>query len=206
MFFQPIFYNLKFSVTQAINPHIQQPANKFVEKAVSLPSKKVKNSGAKLPKKILGKDISLHAQPKTDMVVLSSAKTKVQKTQNKTNNSYGKNIKKVLNKYFDNSDVNADVNAEQQIARQENLTSLVNSYEKENLAQQRKNSFTNETIKESRQKAIKLMIDDGKEQLAMFKEDAKQDNKLMANNIRKYYPEYVPNHEEIVYNTSKIYQ
>lgn len=202
MFFQPIFYNLKFSVTQAINPHIQQPANKFVEKAVSLPSKKVKNSGAKLPKKILGKDISLHAQPKTDMVVLSSAKTKVQKAQNKTNNSYGKNIKKVLNKYFDNS----DVNAEQQVARQENLTSLVNSYENENLAQQRKNSFTNETIKESRQNAIKLMTDYGKEQLAMFKEDTKQNNKLMANDIRKYYPEYVPNHEEIVYNTSKIYQ
>ncbi len=202
MFFQPIFYNLKFSVTQAINPHIQQPANKFVEKAVSLPSKKVKNSGAKLPKKILGKDISLHAQPKTDMVVLSSAKTKVQKAQNKTNNSYGKNIKKVLNKYFDNS----DVNAEQQIARQENLTSLVNSYEKENIVRQRKKSRTNETLKESRQNAIKLMTDYGKEQLAMFKEDTKQNNKLMANDIRKYYPEYVPNHEEIVYNTSKIYQ
>ena len=202
MFFQPIFYNLKFSVTQAINPHIQQPANKFVEKAVSLPSKKVKNSGAKLPKKILGKDISLHAQPKTDMVVLSSAKTKVQKAQNKTNNSYGKNIKKVLNKYFDNS----DVNVEQQIARQENLTSLVNSYEKENIVRQRKNSFTNETLKESRQNAIKLMTDDGKEQLAMFKEVVKHDNELMANDIRKYYPEYVPNHEEIVYNTSKIYQ
>ena len=202
MFFQPIFYNLKFSVTQAINPHIQQPANKFVEKAVSLPSKKVKNSGAKLPKKILGKDISLHAQPKTDMVVLSSAKTKVQKAQNKTNNSYGKNIKKVLNKYFDNS----DVNAEQQIARQENLTSLVNSYEKENIARQRKNSFTNETIKESRQNALNLMINDAKEKLAVFKEATKQDNKLMANDIRKYYPEYVPNHEEIVYNTSKIYQ
>ena len=202
MFFQPIFYNLKFSVTQAINPHIQQPANKFVEKAVSLPSKKVKNSGAKLPKKILGKDISLHAQPKTDMVVLSSAKTKAQKAQNKTNNSYGKNIKKVLNKYFDNS----DVNAEQQIARQENLTSLVNSYEKENIVRQRKKSRTNETLKESRQNAIKLMTDYGKEQLAMFKEDIKQDNKLMANDIRKYYPEYVPNHEEIVYNTSKIYQ
>ncbi len=202
MFFQPIFYNLKFSVTQAINPHIQQPANKFVEKAVSLPSKKVKNSGAKLPKKILGKDISLHAQPKTDMVVLSSAKTKVQKAQNKTNNSYGKNIKKVLNKYFDNS----DVNAEQQIARQENLASLVNSYEKENIVRQRKKSRTNETLKESRQNAIKLMTDYGKEQLAMFKEDTKQNNKLMANDIRKYYPEYVPNHEEIVYNTSKIYQ
>lgn len=202
MFFQPIFYNLKFSVTQAINPHIQQHANKFVEKAVSLPSKKVKNSGAKLPKKILGKDISLHAQPKTDIVVLSSAKTKVQKAQNKTNNSYGKNIKKVLNKYFDNS----DVNAEQQIARQENLTSLVNSYEKENIVRQRKKSRTNETLKESRQNAIKLMTDYGKEQLAMFKEDTKQNNKLMANDIRKYYPEYVPNHEEIVYNTSKIYQ
>lgn len=202
MFFQPIFYNLKFSVTQAINPHIQQPANKFVEKAVSLPSKKVKNSGAKLPKKILGKDISLHAQPKTDMVVLSSAKTKVQKAQNKTNNSYGKDIKKVLNKYFDNS----DVNAEQQIARQENLTSLVNSYEKENIARQRKNSFTNETIKESRQNAIKLMTDYGKEQLAMFKEVVKHDNRLMTNDIKKHYPEYVPNHEEIVYNTSKIYQ
>ena len=202
MFFQPIFYNLKFSVTQAINPHIQQPANKFVEKAVSLPSKKVKNSGVKLPKKILGKDISLHAQPKTDMVVLSSAKTKVQKTQNKTNNSYGKNIKKVLNKYFDNS----DVNVEQQIARQENLTSLVNSYEKENIVRQRKKSRTNETLKESRQNALNLMINDAKEKLAVFKEATKQDNELMANDIRKYYPEYVPNHEEIVYNTSKIYQ
>lgn len=202
MFFQPIFYNLKFSVTQAINPHIQQPANKFVEKAVSLPSKKVKNSGAKLPKKILGKDISLHAQPKTDMVVLSSAKTKVQKAQNKTNNSYGKNIKKVLNKYFDNS----DVNAEQQIARQENLTSLVNSYEKENIVRQRKKSRTNETLKESRQNAIKLMTDYGKEQLAMFKEVVKHDNRLMTNDIKKHYPEYIPSHEEIVYNTSKIYQ
>ena len=202
MFFQPIFYNLKFSVTQAINPHIQQPANKFVEKAVSLPSKKVKNSGAKLPKKILGKDISLHAQPKTDTVVLSSAKTKVQKAQNKTNNSYGKNIKKVLNKYFDNS----DVNAEQQIARQENLASLVNSYEKENIVRQRKKSRTNETLKESRQNALNLMINDAKEKLAVFKEATKQDNELMANDIRKYYPEYVPNHEEIVYNTSKIYQ
>ena len=202
MFFQPIFYNLKFTITQAINPHIQQPANKFVEKAVSLPSKKVKNSAAKLPKKILGKDISLHAQPKTDTVVLSSAKTKVQKVQNKTNNSYGKNIKKVLNKYFDNS----DVNAEQQIARQENLTSLVNSYEKENIARQRKNSFTNETIKESRQNAIKLMTDDGKEQLAMFKEVVKHDNRLMTNDIKKHYPEYIPSHEEIVDYTSKIYQ
>ena len=202
MFVQPIFYNLKFSVTQAINPHIQQSANKFVEKAISLPSKKVKNSGAKLSKKILGKDISLHAQPKTDTVVLSSAKTKVQKVQNKTNNSYGKNIKKVLNKYFDNS----DVNAEQQIARQENLTSLVNSYEKENIARQRKNSFTNETIKESRQNAIKLMTDDGKEQLAMFKEVVKHDNRLMTNDIKKHYPEYIPSHEEIVDYTSKIYQ
>lgn len=202
MFFQPIFYNLKFSVTQAINPHIQQPANKFVEKAVSLPSKKVKNSGAKFPKKILGKDISLHAQPKTDMVVLSSAKTKVQKAQNKTTNSYGKNIKKVLNKYFDNS----DVNAEQQIARQENLTSLVNSYEKENIVRQRKKSRTNETLKESRQNAIKLMTDHGKERLAMFKEVVKHDNRLMANDIKKHYPEYIPSHEEIVDYTSKIYQ
>ena len=202
MFVQPIFYNLKLSVTQAINPHIQQSANKFVEKAVSLPSKKVKNSGAKLPKKILGKDISLHAQPKTDTVVLSSAKTNVQKAQNKTNNSYGKNIKKVLNKYFDNS----DVNAEQQIARQENLTSLVNSYEKENIARQRKNSFTNETLKESRQNAIKLMTDYGKEQLAMFKEVVKHDNRLMTNDIKKHYPEYIPSHEEIVDYTSKIYQ
>lgn len=202
MFFQPIFYNLKFSVTQAINPHIQQPANKFVEKAVSLPSKKVKNSGAKFPKKILRKDISLHAQPKTDMVVLSSAKTKVQKAQNKTTNSYGKNIKKVLNKYFDNS----DVNAEQQIARQENLTSLVNSYEKENIVRQRKKSRTNETLKESRQNAIKLMTDDGKERLAMFKEVVKHDNRLMANDIKKHYPEYIPSHEEIVDYTSKIYQ
>lgn len=202
MFFQPIFYNLKFSVTQAINPHIQQPANKFVEKAVSLPSKKVKNSGAKLPKKILGKDISLHAQPKTDMVVLSSAKTKVQKAQNKTNNSYGKNIKKVLDKYFDNS----DVNAEQQIARQENLTSLVNSYEKENIARQRKNSFTNETIKESRQSALKLMTNDAKKQVARVKEVVKHDNRLMTNDIKKHYPEYIPSHEEIVDYTSKIYQ
>ena len=110
--------------------------------------------------------------------------------------------KKFLNKYFDNS----DVNAEQQIARQENLASLVNSYEKENIVRQRKKSRTNETLKESRQNAIKLMTDYGKEQLAMFKEDTKQNNKLMANDIRKYYPEYVPNHEEIVYNTSKIYQ
>ena len=202
MFFQPIFYNLKFSVTQAINPHIQQSANKFVEKAISLPSKKVKNSGAKLPKKILGKDISLHAQPKTDMVILSSAKSKVQKVQNKTKNNNGKNIKNVLNKYFDNS----DVNAEQQIARQENLTSLVNSYEKENIVRQRKKSRTNETLKESRQNAIKLMTDHGKEQLAMFKEVVKHDNRLMANDIRKYYPEYIPSHEEIVDLTSKIYQ
>ena len=202
MFVQPIFYNLKLSVTQAINPHIQQSANKFVEKAVSLPSKKVKNSGAKLPKKILGKDISLHAQPKTDMVVLSSAKSKVQKVQNKTKNNNGKNIKNVLNKYFDNS----DVNAEQQIARQENLTSLVNSYEKENIVRQRKKSRTNETLKESRQNAIKLMTDYGKEQLAMFKEVVKHDNRLMTNDIKKHYPEYIPSHEEIVDYTSKIYQ
>ena len=202
MFVQPIFYNLKFSVTQAINPHIQQSANKFVEKAVSLPSKKVKNSGAKLPKKILGKDISLHAQPKTDMVVLSSAKSKVQKVQNKTKNNNGKNIKNVLNKYFDNS----DVNAEQQIARQENLTSLVNSYEKENIVRQRKNSRTNETLKEEIQRAIRLMTNDAKEQLNIFKESAREGKKEMARDIRKNYPEYVPNHEEIVDNTSKIYQ
>ena len=202
MFVQPIFYNLKLSVTQAINPHIQQSANKFVEKAVSLPSKKVKNSGAKLPKKILGKDISLHAQPKTDMVVLSSAKSKVQKVQNKTKNNNGKNIKNVLNKYFDNS----DVNAEQQIARQENLTSLVNSYEKENIVRQRKNSRTNETLKEERQRAIRLMTNDAKERLNIFKESAREGKKEMARDIRKNYPEYVPNHEEIVDNTSKIYQ
>lgn len=202
MFVQPIFYNLKFSVTQAINPHIQQSANKFVEKAVSLPSKKVKNSGAKLPKKILGKDISLHAQPKTDMVVLSSAKSKVQKVQNKTKNNNGKNIKNVLNKYFDNS----DVNAEQQIARQENLTSLVNSYEKENIVRQRKISRTNETLKEERQRAIRLMTNDAKERLNIFKESAREGKKEMARDIRKNYPEYVPNHEEIVDNTSKIYQ
>ena len=199
MFVQPIFYNLKFSVTQAINPHIQQSANKFVEKAISLPSKKVKNSGAKLPKKILGKDISLHAQPKTDMVILSSAKSKV---QNKTNNNIGKNIKKVLNKYFDNS----DVNSEKQIARQENLTSLVNSYEKENIVRQRKNSRTNETLKEERQRAIRLMTNDAKERLNIFKESAREGKKEMARDIRKNYPEYVPNHEEIVDNTSKIYQ
>ena len=202
MFVQPIFYNLKFSVTQAINPHIQQSANKFVEKAISLPSKKVKNSGAKLPKKILGKDISLHAQPKTDMVILSSAKSKVQKVQNKTNNNIGKNIKKVLNKYFDNS----DVNSEKQIARQENLTSLVISYEKENIVHQRKNSRTNETLKEERQRAIRLMTNDAKERLNIFKESAREGKKEMARDIRKNYPEYVPNHEEIVDNTSKIYQ
>ena len=202
MFVQPIFYNLKFSVTQAINPHIQQSANKFVEKAISLPSKKVKNSGAKLPKKILGKDISLHAQPKTDMLILSSAKSKVQKVQNKTNNNIGKNIKKVLNKYFDNS----DVNSEKQIARQENLTSLVNSYEKENIVRQRKNSRTNETLKEERQRAIRLMTNDAKERLNIFKESAREGKKEMARDIRKNYPEYVPNHEEIVDNTSKIYQ
>ena len=167
-----------------------------------MPSKKVKNSGAKLPKKILCKDISLHAQPKTDMVILSSAKSKVQKVQNKTNNNIGKNIKKVLNKYFDNS----DVNSEKQIARQENLTSLVNSYEKENIVRQRKNSRTNETLKEERQRAIRLMTNDAKERLNIFKESAREGKKEMARDIRKNYPEYVPNHEEIVDNTSKIYQ
>ena len=202
MFFQPIFYNLKFSVTQAINPHIQQPANKFVEKAVTLPSKKVKNSGVNSAKKILGKDIALHTQPKTDMLVLSSAKPKTQKAQNKTNNSYGKTIKKVLNKYFDNS----GPDTEKQIAKEENLTKLVKSYEKENIARQRKNSFTNETIKESRQSALKLMTNDAKKQVARVKEVVKHDNRLMTNDIKKHYPEYIPSHEEIVDLTSKIYQ
>lgn len=205
MFVQPIFFNpnsLKFTITQAVNPHIQQPANKFVEKAVTLPSKKVKNSGVNSAKKILGKDIALHTQPKTDMLVLSSAKPKTQKAQNKTNNSYGKTIKKVLNKYFDNS----GPDTEKQIAKEENLTKLVKSYEKENIARQRKNSFTNETLKESRQNAIKLMTDDGKERLAMFKEVVKHDNRLMTNDIKKHYPEYIPSHEEIVDLTSKIYQ
>ena len=55
-------------------------------------------------------------------------------------------------------------------------------------------------------RSLNLMINDAKEKLAVFKEATKQDNELMANDIRKYYPEYVPNHEEIVYNTSKIYQ
>ena len=136
------------------------------------------------------------------MLILSSAKSKVQKVQNKTNNNIGKNIKKVLNKYFDNS----DVNSEKQIARQENLTSLVNSYEKENIVRQRKNSRTNETLKEERQRAIRLMTNDAKERLNIFKESAREGKKEMARDIRKNYPEYVPNHEEIVYNTSKIYQ
>lgn len=204
MFVQPVFFNpnsLKFTITQAVNPHIQQPANKFVEKAVTLPSKKVKNSGVNSAKKILGKDIALHAQPKTDMVVLST-KPKTQKAQNKTINSYGKTIKKVLNKYFDNS----GPDTEKQLAKEENLTKLVKSYEKENLARQRKNSYENETLKESRQRAIKLMTNEAKEQLNIHKKDAREGKKEMALDIRKNYPKYIPNHEEIVDYTSKIYQ
>ena len=86
------------------------------------------------------------------------------------------------------------------------MTSLVNSYEKENIVRQRKKSRTNETLKESRQNALNLMINDAKEKLAVFKEATKQDNELMANDIRKHYPEYIPSHEEIVDYTSKIYQ
>ena len=63
---------MKFTITQAVNPHIQQSANKFAEKAVELPaniSKKATNTA----RKVLNKDITLRSQPSADTVVYHQA-------------------------------------------------------------------------------------------------------------------------------------
>ena len=57
MFRQPNLSNFKFSITQAINPHIQQPSNKFVETTLQPLSKTAKNTIKKTTQKILNKDI-----------------------------------------------------------------------------------------------------------------------------------------------------
>ena len=57
MFTGKILPKMKFTITQAVNPHIQQSANKFAEKAVELPanvSKKATNTA----RKVLNKDIT----------------------------------------------------------------------------------------------------------------------------------------------------
>ena len=97
MFRQPNLSNFKFSITQAINPHIQQPSNKFVETTLQPLSKTAKNTIKKTTQKILNKDIKLASKPNTDTVVLSNKTTESNKikTQKNNNKSYGRAIKKV---------------------------------------------------------------------------------------------------------------
>lgn len=127
MFRQPNLSNFKFSMTQAINPHIQQPSNKFVETTLQPLSKTAKNTIKKTTQKVLNKDIKLASKPNTDTVVLSNKTTESNKIKTPKNNdkSYGRAIKKVLSKYFDNDGI--DKNAE----KQANLNKLVGKYGQE---------------------------------------------------------------------------
>ena len=101
MFTGKILPKMKFTIAQAVNPHIQQSANKFAEKAVELPanvSKKATNTA----RKVLNKDITLRSQPSADTVILSSGTAKTAKTPKTDNHNRGKNIKNVLENHFSN--------------------------------------------------------------------------------------------------------
>lgn len=187
-----ILPKLRFTIRQAVNPYINQNANKFLNQTVELPatiSKKAING----TRKILNKDVVTHSQPNTDMVVLSSGTTKATKATKTDNHNRGKNIRNVLENYFDNKSATT-IDAElaktdkndktHTLAKEENLKQLVKSYEKENLSSPREN----------RKQALKLMIKEGKE----LYETLRQGYKDMITDLKKN-DYYAPDSDDIKY-------
>lgn len=199
MFTGKILPKLKFTVTQAVNPHIQQNANKFIDKAVELPaniSKKATNTA----RKVLNKDIPLHSQPSADTVVLSSGTAKTTKATKTDNHNRGKNIKNVLENHFSN-EIDTALNeaiVAKEVDKQENLQQLVKSYEKEEAEYK---AYKNKNY--TRIDAIKLMRKEAIEKLTWLKENTKKE---YANMVRDIKDGYYPSSEEIIDTTSKIYQ
>lgn len=161
MFTGKILPKMKFTITQAVNPHIQQSANKFTEKAVELPaniSKKATNTA----RKVLNKDITLRSQPSADTVVLSSGTAQTAKTPKTDNHNRGKNIKNVLENHFSN-EIDAALNEVEIQKKQENLKQLVKKYEKKDLKRQT-------SLEKQRTACIKLMEQDGIEKAKTAKQ------------------------------------
>lgn len=179
-----ILPKLRFTIRQAVNPNIQQSENKFIDKAEILPvaiNKKTVN----YVRKILNRDVNLHSQPNTDMLVLSTSTTKAAKVTKTDNHNRGKNIRNVLENYFDNKSaetIDAELtktNEIDKVAKEENLKQLVQSYEKENL------------FSSSRKQALKIMAKEGREKLEWLKEG----NKSMLIDIKNN--NYCPNSADI---------
>ncbi len=161
MFTGKILPKMKFTITQAVNPHIQQSANKFVEKAVELPanvSKKATNTA----RKVLNKDITLRSQPSADTVILSSGTAQTAKTPKTDNHNRGKNIKNVLENHFSN-EIDTALNEVEIQKKQENLKQLVKKYEKKDLKRQT-------SLEKQRTECIKLMEQDGIEKAKTAKQ------------------------------------
>ena len=198
MFTGKILPKLKFTITQAVNPHIQLNANKFVEKAVELPaniSKKATNTA----RKVLNKDITLHSQPNADTVVLSSGTAKTTKATKTDNHNRGKNIKNILENHF-NNEIDTALN-EAIVAKEaklfkknkwKNLKKLVKSYEKDELNRKKKDLAIKESIKQ-----------DAIDELNLFKKEARKEYKAMVRGIEEGI---YPDSSDIIFTTDKIYQ
>lgn len=161
MFTGKILPKMKFTIAQAVNPHIQQSANKFAEKAVELPatiSKKVTNTA----RKVLNKDKTLRSQPSADTVVLSAGTAQTAKTPKTDNHNRGKNIKNVLENHFSN-EIDTALNEVEIQKKQENLKQLVKKYEKKDLKRQT-------SLEKQRTACIKLMEQDGIEKAKTAKQ------------------------------------
>ena len=90
MFTGKILPKMKFTIAQAVNPHIQQSANKFAEKAVELPaniSKKVTNTA----RKVLNKDKTLRRNHFSNEIDTALNEVEIQKKQ--------ENLKQLVKKY-----------------------------------------------------------------------------------------------------------
>lgn len=161
MFTGKILPKMKFSIAQAVNPHIQQSANKFAEKAVELPAN-VSKKATNTTRKVLNKDITLRSQPSADTVVLSSGTAQTTKTPKTDNHNRGKNIKNVLENHFSN-EIDTALNEVEIQKKQENLKQLVKKYEKKDLKRQT-------SLEKQRTACIKLMEQDGIEKAKTAKQ------------------------------------
>ncbi len=198
MYIGKVLASLNFTVPQVVNPHIQQNASRFADKAIELPA----NVGRKVSRharKVLNKDVIISSQPSVDTVVVTNGASKVAKVSKTNNNTNGKTIKNVLAKYFDNAPVTIIDDGEAKIfekKKQANLKNLVKSYETADLARREKPSLYS-----TRLESLRLMQKEAKEQFIRSYEESRLSYGEFVKDIKNGS---IPSQYEIVASTAHL--
>lgn len=198
MYIGRVLASLNFTVPQAVNPHVQQGANRFVDKSIELPA----NIGRKVSRnarKVLNKDISISSQPSVDTVVVTTGANKVAKVSKTNNYSNGKNIKNVLAKYFDNASVSVIDGSEAKVfemKKQANLKKLVKAYETADFSRRE-----NPSLHTLRQESLNLMRKEAKEKFIRSAEDSRLSYGEFVQSIKQGA---IPSQYEIVASTAHL--